>query len=428
MSTPAAVDVAVVGAGLAGLHAALRLSAAGLDVAVLESSDGVGGRVRTDRADGLLLDRGFQVYNPAYPEGRRVLDHTALDLRPFVAGMVVAMGARRYRLADPRRQPSWALDSARAPVASLPQKLRLARYAIRAARAPVTDLAAAPDVTAEQALREAKVGTRLLDTVLRPFLSGVFLEDDLTTSRRFLDLVLRSFARGTPAVPAAGMGAIPAQLAARLPDGVVRLGAHVREVGPGRVRTDDGELAARAVVVAADPVTATALLPVLPAVPVRAVTTWYHLADVPADRLVGGAPVLVVDGQRRGPVVTTTAISSAAPSYALDGRVLVSTSALGVRAEPADERDVRGHLGLLYGVDTRAWQPVATYPIPVALPAMPPPHDFRAPVRLGDGVYVCGDHRDSGSIQGALVSGRRAADAVLADLGHLAHGAAGRPA
>ncbi|MCU0266751.1 MAG: FAD-dependent oxidoreductase [Actinomycetia bacterium] len=417
MSGPTAVDVVVVGAGLAGLHAALRLTAAGLDVAVLEASDGVGGRVRTDQRDGLLLDRGFQVYNPAYPEGRRVLDHAALDLCPFVAGVVVALGARRYRLADPRRHPTWALDSALAPVGSLPQKLRLARYALHVSRAPVADLAGEPDVAAEEALRAAGVGSRLLDTVLRPFLSGVFLEDDLVTSRRFLDLVLRSFARGTPSVPAAGMGAIPAQLAARLPDGVVHLSTPVREVGPGRVHTEVGEVAARAVVVATDPATATGLLPVLPPVPVRAVTTWYHLADVPADRLVGGAPVLVVDGQRRGPVVTTTAISTAAPTYASDRQVLVSTSALGVRDEPAAERDVRGHLGLLYGLDTRGWQPVATYPIPAALPAMPSPHDFRAPVHLGEGIYVCGDHRDSGSIQGALVSGRRVADTVLADLG-----------
>lgn len=416
MSHPATADVVVVGAGLAGLHAALRLADEGLDVRVLEASDDVGGRVRTDHVDGLRLDRGFQLYNPGYPEGARVLDHAALDLRPFAAGVVVAMGSRRYRLADPRRHPTWAVDALRAPLGTPAQKLRAARYALRAAARPGPELAGQPDSTAEEALLAAGVGPRLLDTVLRPFLSGVFLEDELGTSRRFLDLVLRTFVRATPTVPAEGMGAIPRQLADRLPDGVVRLGAAVREVGPGRVRTDDEEVTARAVVVATDPITAGTLLPGLPTPAMHAVTTWYHLADVGGARLLGGEPLLVVDGQRRGPVVNSAVLSNAAPSYASEGRVLVSSSSLGVHDDPSSERDVRGHLGLLYGTDTRGWTHAATYPVPAALPAMPPPLDLRRDVRLGDGVYVCGDHRDSSSIQGALVSGRRAADAVLADL------------
>lgn len=415
MSLTPTTDVIVVGAGLAGLAAAVRLAGAGLDVTVLEAGDDVGGRVRTDRVDGLLLDRGFQLYNPAYPEGRRVLDLDVLDLRPFSRGMLVAIGGRRYRLADPRRHPSWAVPTLRAPVGSTAEKLRLARYVLRCAQAPVAELLARDDVAAVQALRDAGVGDRLIETVLRPFLAGALLEGDLATSRRFLDLLLRMFVRGTPSVPADGMGAIPRQLAARLPDGVVRLSTPVRSVGPRQVSTDAGTLAARATVVATDPVTAGQLLPGLPVPTMHAVTTWYHLSHLPADRLTGGEPVLVIDGQRRGPVVNTAVLTHAAPGYASDGRVLVASSSIGVH--DGGDRDVRGHLGLLYGVDTRGFEPVATYPLPAALPAMPPPHDFLAPVRLTDGLYVCGDHRDSSSIQGALVSGRRAAHAVLADLG-----------
>jgi hypothetical protein len=148
----------------------------------------------------------------------------------------------------------------------------------------------------------------------------------------------------------------------------------------------------------------------------RAVTTWYH--SPPAEpRLLGGRPVLMVDGERRGPVVNTAVLSQVAPSYAPVGRTLVSSSVLGVGGPAADEQRVLRHLAMLYGVDTSHWPLVSRVEVREALPAMPPPLTLRKPVRLLDGLYVCGDHRDTGSIQGALVSGRRAASAVLAELG-----------
>jgi hypothetical protein len=171
------------------------------------------------------------------------------------------------------------------------------------------------------------------------------------------------------------------------------------------------------VVVAAQARAAARLLPGLDVPAAHALTTWYHLADCPPRQLTDGRSVLVVDGQRRGPVVNTVVLTHTAPSYASAGRVLVASSALGVRREAATEADVRGHLGLLYGADTRSWQLVGHYPVADALPALPATTPLQRPVRFGDGGYVCGDHRDTPSIQGAMVSGRRAARAVLEDLG-----------
>ena len=419
MSLPTHADVVVVGSGLAGLCAANALTRAGVEVLVVEASDAVGGRVRTDEVDGLRLDRGFQLHNPAYPEAVRVLDHAALGLRPFVAGAVVAVGGRHHRVADPRRMPSWALSSTTAPVGSIAAKLRLARYAWDRSRADVRELTDGPDVTALEALREAGADDEMIDRLLRPFLAGVLLEDRLETSRRFVDLVLRSFVRGTPAVPERGMHAIPEQLAARLPGGSVLLDTPARAVTGGAVDTDDGRVRARAVVVATDGDTAATLVPRVARPAFRAVTTWYHLADQPHRELLGGSPVLVVDGEHCGPLVNAVVLTAAAPSYASEGRVLVSSSALGVHDSAAAEREARRHLATLYAVDTSAWTHVATYPIPRALPAMRVPFDVRRRVSLGDGLFVAGDHRDTSSIQGAMVSGRRAARAVLTEaLGH----------
>ena len=411
-------DVVVVGAGLAGLSAARQLAIHGVDVRVLEASDSVGGRVRTDRVDGLLLDRGFQLYNPAYPEAARVLDHAALDLKGFVPGVLSMTDHGPVRLADPRRRPRWSTDALSSRSGSLLGKLRFARYAWSVSHTSPRELEATQDLPAEVALLSAGVDPAFLESVLRPFLAGVFLEDRLATSRRFMDLVLTSFVRSAPAVPANGMQAIPEQLRDALPEGTVRHGVRVRSVTTGRVDTDAGGVGARSVIVATDPETAAGLLPGLQVPAGHDVTTWYYLAGGDPSLLTGGEPLLVVDGRRsRGPVVNTVVLTHAAPGYAEDGRTLVSASALGLHDSAETERAVREHLAQLYGVGTRGWDHVATYPIRYALPAMLPPLDTRQPVALGEWLFVAGDHRDTASIQGAMVSGRRAADAALRHLG-----------
>lgn len=394
---------------------------------MLEGSDAVGGRVRTDVVDGYRLDRGFQLYNPAYPEGARVLDHDALDLKPFVAGARIVLGQdkrrRVARVADPRRQPSWVLASLMAPIGSPLSTARFGAYtASRALRSPAS-LRRDPDVTSEEALRRAGADRTLMERVLRPFLSGVFLEHELATSRRFLDMVLRSFVRGTPGVPALGMQRIPEQLATGLD---VRLGHRVASASARAVDVVGGDAcSADAVIVATDPMTAAGLVADVVAPEARSVTTWYYRPTCAPEDLADGEAVLILDGSRRGPLVNTVVLTHAAPGYAPPGSALVAASALGVWDTPESEIAVRKHLAWLYGVPTGHWELIASYPIPYALPAMPVPFELQRPVRTAQGVYVAGDHRDTSSIQGALVSGRRAAQALLTDLGIGAAAAAG---
>ncbi|WP_375499262.1 NAD(P)/FAD-dependent oxidoreductase [uncultured Jatrophihabitans sp.] len=403
-----ACDVVVVGAGLAGLNAARRLHRAGLSVLVLEASDAVGGRVRTDTVNGMLLDRGFQLLNPFYPRARADLDLAALDLRTFQAGAMVGHGDGRFVVADPRRSPRDLPADLRLPVGSLRAKASFVRWAATVGFGPASRIKRSPDRSLAEELRRRGLDGPLTESILRPFLSGVLGEDELRTSRRFAELIVRSFVRGSPGVPAAGMQAIPDQLAGALPPGTVRLSTPVTSVAPGVVRTAAGEFMARAVVVAADPVTAAALTG-LPEPAMNALTTFYHRAPVsPAQRRL-----LHLDGDRRGPVANTAVLTDVAPAYA-PGHALIASSVVGTDSSGEMAARVRTQAGLLYGVDPGEWEHVGTYAIPHALPAMPPGTPLRKPVRLADGLYVAGDHRDTASQQGALVSGHRAAGAVLA--------------
>ena len=399
-------DVVVIGAGLAGLNATRHLVAAGLDVVVVEASDRVGGRVQTDEVDGFLLDRGFQLYNPAYPEGARVLDHTSLGLKPFFPGAVLSTEDGPRWMVDPLRAPRVGLRNVRLPL-GLRGTAETLNYITRCAVTDARELQQRADVSTEEALAQGHVKGKPIDLLLRPFLSGVLADTELSTSRRFTDLVLRSLARGTPAVPAQGMQAIPEQLARPVRSHIFR-GVRARSVTRHRVETDAGAIDCQAVVVAADPTTAAALVPGVPTPRMRALTTWYFAIE--ETDLYAGRPVLVLESAGRGPLTNTVVMSYAAPAYAPAGRHLVQATAVGT--PDVDLAVVRRQLAELYGVPTGHWELVGHYPIAEALPAALPPFQVRGAQDFG-GIVVAGDHRDTPSIQGAMVSGRRAASRVL---------------
>ena len=414
-------DVVVVGAGLAGLAAARQLSIHGVDVTVVEAAEAVGGRVRTDRVDDFTLDRGFQLYNPAYPEAARVLDHQALDLRPLVRGVDVVRMSRRGRkvlhLADPRSPRNWHASTLARAAGSVKGKAAFAAYALSASRLRGREFDRRPDEPAQVALARAGIDAIMIDEVIKPFLTGVFLEPHLMTSRRFMDAVLASFVKGTPSLPSQGMQAIPEQLHAALPDHSVRLSTPAESIAAHRVDTPDGRIQARAVILAADATNAQRLLPSANIMERgNGVTTYYHAvrADELAEPLARGRSILTVDAQRRGPVINTVPLSYAVPTYSPAGMVLVSSSTL--IDDDSAETDVLNHLSYLYGVDTSRWRSLARYSIPYALPSMRPPLRIAPRARSGP-VILAGDHTATASIQGAMLSGRRAADEALDRLG-----------
>ncbi|MFE2422678.1 NAD(P)/FAD-dependent oxidoreductase [Streptomyces hokutonensis] len=403
-------DVVVVGGGLAGLACARDLCARGLRVRLLEAGDRVGGRMRSDRVEGCVVDRGFQVFNTAYPQVRARLPLRELRLRPFTPGLLAHDDGRRLRFADPTRAPRQALRGAAGGLAGPRDLAALAALTGFDALAPAALVRRPHDTSTRRALATAGFSEGFVERFFRPFLSGVFLEEDLATSSRFFHLVWRSMARGTICLPAAGVGAVPESLASALPPGTVALESPVTALTDEGVLDSDGRsVPARAVVVATDAAEAARLDPGLTVPPHCTVTTYYHLASRSPLR----EPTLLTDTRRR--FTNSVVLSEVHAGYAPRGYALIATSVLGDDGE-GRERATRTALAECYGTETAGWDLLTVRTVAGALPSMEPGLPLSRRTRVAAGRYVCGDHRATGSVQGALASGARAAREVAADL------------
>lgn len=430
MQTP---GVVIVGAGLAGLCCARTLHGAGVPYTIVEAGDAVGGRVRTDVVDGFRLDRGFQVLLAAYPECRSVLDYGALELRAFEPGAIVRIPGRFCKISDPWRRPGSAPRSLVSPVGTLGDKLRVGGLRATLRTRSLDAIASTPETTTVERLEGLGFTESMIERFFRPFLSGVFLDRELGTSSRMFEFVFKMFGAGDVVVPDRGMQAIPESLARDLPPGSVRLDTRVDRVeevaesGSGwSVHANGARFEASHVVIATDGETSARLAGGdEPEARWNGTTCLYY--DAPSPPIA--APSLVLNGEGRGPIGTLAVMSAIAPGYAPAGRALVSVSVLDdaeakdggsggcASREDALESSVRTHLGEWFGDGVDSWRHLRTYTIPHALPRQPPGvlEPWERPVRRRAGLYVCGDHVDQGSIQGAMVSGRRAAEAILED-------------
>lgn len=408
--------VVIVGAGVAGLCCALRLHEKNIPSLILEASDAPGGRVRTDKVDGFLLDRGFQVLLTAYPEAKRLLDYKGLRLRSFRSSALVRKARKFHRVSDPFREPWAAPATLLAPIGSFQDKLLIARLRQHVRASTLEQIFSRPETTTLEALRRFGFSDQIINIFFRPFFGGIFLETELATSSRMFEFVFRMFSEGKAALPAEGIGAIPRQLASRLAKDSLRLGARVETIGTGEVRLAGGErVPAAAVVLATEGTEAARLMPELHPPGWHDTACLYYAATKPPIP----KPMLVLNGEGSGAVDNLCVPSAVAPTYAPAGQALVSATVVG--ASGADEKELeaetRKQLISWFGTDARSWRHLRTYRIRRALPSRKSLEPAALPVRRNPGLYICGDHRETPSLQGAMVSGRRAAEAVGEDWG-----------
>ncbi|MEM6365719.1 MAG: NAD(P)/FAD-dependent oxidoreductase [Planctomycetota bacterium] len=421
-------DVAVIGAGLAGLTCAKRLVSRGKSVALLEATDRVGGRVRTDQIDGLQLDHGFQVLLTGYPACREMLDYDALRLQPFEPGALVRRNDAFSCLSDPWRRPSKALATALSSVGTLGDKLRIAKARRISNRGSLSELYQRPTKPTLETLRDIGFSEPMIDEFFRPFLGGVFLDESLSTSSRMFEFVFRMFAAGDIAIPADGMAAIPRQLADSLPRGTIRLSDSVSSIqfeqSSNCITLSSGQtVQAQQIVVATESNAASRLLN-LPELETQwsDTTTMYFVAP----RSPQQSRMLMLRGDDDGPIQTAVVLSDVAPQYASRDRALISVGisddCVSLETEKL-ETQVIDQAKRWYGDQVEDWQLVQTYRVPYGLPktdldpvVLPIRGDLLAP-HLGPNVFLCGDHRETPSIQGAMNSGIRVADDITNRVG-----------
>ncbi len=381
---------------------------------VFEASDAVGGRVRTDVIDGFHVDRGFQVLLTAYPEASAVLDYAALDLKPFESGALVRLGDRWEHVGDPLRDLSALVPTLFARVGSLSDKVRVLGLRSAVTRGTAEGLWKKPETTTEDALRTRYgFSPQMVDRFFRPFLGGVLLDRRLVASSRAFEFYFRMFSEGTAAVPARGMQAIPEQMAERLPAGTVRLNtpvASIEQDGRGITLASGEALPFAAVVVATD----AAAVPGL--VPEARVPDWKGTVQIAwaAEAAPTDTAILMLDGDGRGPVNNVQVMSNVAPGVAPAGQALITASVLGTPAmgDGALDQKARAQLRTWFGPQVDAWRRLDVCRIPHALPDLPSLDPPGRPLHVRDALFMAGDWLCNGSIDGALVSGRRAAEAV----------------
>ncbi len=427
----------IVGAGLAGLRCAELLQKAGFDTLLVEASDAPGGRVRTDLVEGFRLDRGFQILLPAYPETKAVLSYRALKLRRFTPGALVWHGGKFHRFIDPRREPINAAKFMFDDVVTFGDKLRIARLRARVSRGAPEALFQGPDTSTRAFLRQFGFSVKMIDRFFASFFGGVFLENELQTSAHYFQFLFRMFAEGLAAVPLEGMERIPQQMAAKLAPGTLELNTRVESVARRQQRftvtTRSGSVieAKQLVFAVAEHALQPLLAELVPHTRVqgragrawnRTTTLYYAAPKTPIE-----GPILALNGEGPdgGPINNLAVMSQVSRRYAPKGQELIAVAVVGA-APGTDsgmeslEQAVREHAERWFGAgQVSQWRPVGAYPLEYALPLARATQWESSSTRVTDNVYVCSDAQEQPSIQGALASGRRAAEAILAQRGRL---------
>jgi len=404
-------EILIIGAGLAGLNCARQLAAAGRDFLLLEKSDEVGGRVRTDRHEGFLLDRGFQVLLSAYPEARRVFSDRELDFQSFYPGSLIFYNQKFHRVADPYRRFMDAVESFLNPIGTPIDKLKVRSMRRAALEGRLKDLFARNETTSQEYLKRRGFSSSMINRFFKPFLGGIFLENELQTSSRQLEIVFRMFALGDTVVPRLGMGQLTKSLADGLPKESIRLNTEVKSVSSGSVELVDGTcFHPKTIVIATDGPTCAKWMGEAWDPGSRAARCFYFAADAaPIEE-----PILALNGSGQGPVNHCCVMSEVSPDYAPSGKSLVSINVVDAAWRNLSDGEleiaIRRQLTEWFGEqEIRNWELLRTYNIPHAQPKRPGLNvtDFSEnPAPVEPGIYVCGDHVGGVSINGALKSGR----------------------
>lgn len=403
--------IIIIGAGIAGLTCAKYLRDQGIQSLILEASDGVGGRVRTDVHEGFLLDRGFQILLTAYPEAQRLLNYEALDLQAFKSGAVIRDIQRNdfSIMANPFKEPTKIWSSMTSNVGNLADKLRVLRLILDTNNVQ-EEVFENNGISTIDYLRNYGFSDNMIQQFFRPFFGGVFLENQLSTSANFFKYIFGKFYEGDAVIPAKGIEQIAKQIHKMLYVGTVKLNTKVVKIEGNRVYLENGDkLYGEKIVLATDGFQADKLLGINSERKFNATTCTYFSAD----RSPLKEKMLVLNPNRASMVHNMSVPSDIAPTYAPSGKSLISVSTQGFDLYDENElaKNIKRELSTWYGKEVEDWQHLKTYHIPRALPNFDG-STMDKNLKINDILYQCGDATAYPSLNAAMATGRKVAEMI----------------
>jgi protoporphyrinogen oxidase len=396
--------ITIIGAGIAGLTCAKYLKDRGIEAVVLEASDAVGGRVRTDEFDGFKLDRGFQVLLTSYPEAEKLLNYNDLNLKLLPSGARIRNGNDHFVMPNPLKNILTAPQALFSPVGGIFDKLKILQ--LNAALRKTVEPTSKSDETTIEFLKNFGYSETMISRFFKPFFSGVFLEKDLVTNANFFKFLFSVFSKGDVAIPANGMQEIPKQIAKYLSDNQIRLNTKVQKIDGNTIYLENGEtIKSEKIVLATDARTSANLLGTKSKVEFNGTTCLYFESD--SALKFDGTPYLIINSNREEIINHILPISDVSPSYAPNGKTLISVSIVGNTDFTTEQ--VQSELAKWFGKD-KVWRHLKTYKISEALPQFFADSPTENNLKLNENLYRCGDYTAYPSLNAAIKTGRLVAE------------------
>ncbi len=410
--------ISIIGAGISGLTAAVYLHKKGFSVQIIEASNSVGGRIKTDVIDGFRLDHGFQVLLTSYPETKALLNYEALNLKAFLPGAKVLYDGGQFDIADPFRRPSALLKTIFAPVGSLKDKMNTFFLKHKLLNKNIDEIFTQKQQSSKNQLVQYGFSQKMINRFYKPFFSGIFLENNLETSNRMFDFVMKMFSEGNAAIPAKGMQEIPNQLLEMLPENSVIFNAKVIDIQNNIIFLENGDqINTDKIVIATE---ANQLIEKFsPSInkKYQSVTNVYFEAK---NQPINEAIVVLNASSEKKWVNNLTVLSNVSTDYAPMNKVLISVSCNGLLNDDDEilSQNMKEELQQWFGNAVHDWRFIKSYRIKYALPNADSVSNELSveQMKLSDNLYVCGDHLLNGSINAAMKSGRLVADLIHSEV------------
>ncbi|GGE14666.1 protoporphyrinogen/coproporphyrinogen oxidase [Psychroflexus salis] len=401
--------IIIIGAGVSGLVAAINLEKAGFNSVILDQSDRVGGRVKTDYREGYQFDHGFQVLLTQYPAAKKYLNYNLLDLVEFDPGSCIFYHQKKYYIGDPSRKLSLLFPTLLAKIGNVADKLKILKLSKALKKKSFDDIFLAPETTTLVYLKEKGFSDEVIKKFFKPFFTGIFLESELTTSSRKFEFVYKMFAEGSAAIPKKGIQAIPNQLAAQLKNTELEFNTSVEHIKANELVLTNGKtLAFDYCIIAAE------------AWPIIANLKNQESAWKSVENLYFKVKEKVIKKPLIGLIADEAALVNNIHYQPIkkSDNYLLSVSVIKQHNLSKDELINRVEEDLAIYCDIKVDSFVKYFKIKKALPVMHTVNYMMPPseTQLKDRIFLAGDQLSNGSLNAAMLNGESAARAVIAKI------------